>query len=88
MEALKVRFQKTAAQIDSIKSMGEKRLAEYSQERLKHLLESFPTFTTRKRVYFKGESRAHSRTSSNALQSHAFNTEQVATLSVIIFSTA
>jgi hypothetical protein len=88
IEPLKARFQKTATQIHSIQLMGEKRLAEYSQERLKHLLASFPTFTTRKRVYFKGESGAHSRTSSTTLQSRAFNTEQMATLSVIIFSTA
>jgi hypothetical protein len=88
IEPLKARFQKTATPFHFIQSMDEKQLAAYSQESLKRLLASFPTFTTRKRVYFRDESGSNSRTPSNAFQSHVFNTGEVATMSVNAFSTA
>jgi hypothetical protein len=88
IEPLKARFQKTATPFHFIQSMDEKQLAAYSQESLKRLLASFPTFTTRKRVYFRGESGSNSRTPSNAFPSHVFNTGKVATMSVNAFSTA
>lgn len=87
IEPLKARLQKTATSIYFIQSMDKKQLAEYSQESLKRLLASFPNFTTRKRVYFKGESGGNSRTPSNAFQSHVSNTGGAATMSVFVFST-
>jgi hypothetical protein len=88
IEPLKARFQRTAASTDFIQSRDEKQLAEYSKERLKRLQAIRPTFTTRKRVYFRAESGNNSRIPSNASQSHNFNTSDVATMSVIALSAA
>jgi oligoendopeptidase F len=83
---LKARFQSGRSDMSGefIRSIDEKRLAEYSQQFLRHLRREFPKFITRKRVYFEPESEINSQMP-NSIQSRTYNKMSVAAMSVLTF---